>query len=68
MTHNKLILSHIKTFKTITPMEALKFFGCYRLAARIFDLREAGHKITTTRFETETGSRPAKYVYLGKAK
>jgi len=49
-------------------MEALKFFGCYRLAARIFDLREAGHKITTTRFETEKGSRPAKYVYLGKAK
>lgn len=31
----------------VTPMSALYKAGCYRLGARIFDLRRKGHKITT---------------------
>ena len=29
----------------ITPMDALKDFGCFRLAAVVFDLRKEGHNI-----------------------
>ena len=29
----------------ITPMEAWNELGIYRLGARVFDLKEAGHKI-----------------------
>ena len=40
------ILSHLKR-KPITPLEALGLYGCFRLAARINDLRGKGHKIKT---------------------
>lgn len=29
----------------ITPMEALKYTGCFRLASRIADLRHEGYEI-----------------------
>jgi hypothetical protein len=32
----------------ITPQHALNKFGCFRLAARIADLRSAGYNIKTT--------------------
>ena len=32
----------------VTPMTALSYAGCYRLAARIFDLRRDGHDISRT--------------------
>ena len=31
----------------VSPMSALYKAGCYRLGARIFDLRQKGYKITT---------------------
>ena len=46
MSQNHAILSHLKR-KPITPIEALENYGCFRLAARINDLRGSGHKITT---------------------
>lgn len=48
MTQNEMILTHLKTHKTgITPMDAVERFGCYRLSARISDLRKEGYEITT---------------------
>ena len=40
------ILAHLR-IATITPLEALKYAGCLRLGARIYDLRDAGHRIDT---------------------
>ena len=40
-----LILEYLKTGKSITPLEALRFFGCLRLGARIWDLRHKGYRI-----------------------
>lgn len=34
------ILAYLKGGKTITPIEALNRFGCFRLGARIFCLRK----------------------------
>lgn len=45
MTHNDLILLHLKAGRTITDDEARQLFNCSRLGARIYNLREAGHDI-----------------------
>ena len=47
MTQTQKILLYLKSGKTLTPIEALNKFGCFRLAARIADLRRDGHKIWT---------------------
>jgi len=45
------ILQHLKTGKTITPIDALMEFHCFRLAARVFVLREQGWPIHTDRIK-----------------
>ena len=42
------ILCYLSTGKPITPLMALARFRCQRLAARIENLRDAGHNIKTT--------------------
>lgn len=61
MTQKDMILNWLKNGKTITPMEALERFGCFRLAARIHNLRESGHNIVATEYETPSGKRVARY-------
>lgn len=39
------ILARLKAGKTITPLQALDEFGCNRLGARIWDLKQQGHEI-----------------------
>jgi hypothetical protein len=46
-TQIQLILQHLELHNTINPMIALNEFKCFRLAARISDLRNAGYKINT---------------------
>lgn len=46
-THARLILEHLIKFGSITPMEALSEYGCMRLGARIWDLRDDGIEIET---------------------
>lgn len=45
MTQTDKILLYMQTEGEITPLDALREFNCMRLAARISDLRKAGHKI-----------------------
>lgn len=46
----------------LTPMDALRRFGCFRLGARIWDLRnEHGMDIRTEQFRTESGKIVAAY-------
>lgn len=44
-SQSKKILAWLVSGKTLTQAQALKMFGCARLAARIRDLIEAGHPI-----------------------
>lgn len=46
-TQTDHILRHLKSLGNITPVEALRDYGCFRLGARIYDLRRAGHEIET---------------------
>ena len=46
MNHSQMILEYLRANGSITQQQAVDLFGCYRLSARIYDLRAAGHKIT----------------------
>ena len=44
-SQNKRILEHLSLGRTITSLEALSLFQCFRLAARISDLKGKGHNV-----------------------
>ena len=46
----------------ITPIDALRKFGCFRLSARIFDLRKEGLAVKSTFVETK--NKRYKMYYL----
>ena len=46
-TQNQAILEYLERGNKITALEALTKFHCFRLSARIFNLREQGHNIVT---------------------
>mgnify|MGYP001046662639 FL=1 len=57
------VLNHLKSGKSITPLEALQEYGCFRLADRIFVLRQDGYNIITNNI-TENGKTFAEYTLL----
>ena len=61
MTQNQQIKGYLEKGKSITPIEALNKFGCFRLAARISDLRNEGLNIAT-KIVTKDGKTFAKYT------
>jgi hypothetical protein len=46
-TQNDKIKAYLTKGKAITPIDALNKFGCFRLSARIKDLRDEGLNIAT---------------------
>lgn len=60
MTQNQQIKSYLEKGKSITPIQALNKFGCFRLAARISDLRNDGLNIAT-KIVTKDGKSYASY-------
>lgn len=42
-----LILNHLKSGREINPIEALEKYGCFRLGAVIFILKEEGYSISS---------------------
>ena len=60
MTQADQVLNHMKTHGSISPREAMDF-GCYRLAARIKDLRDCGVNITTASEKHEGGTHARYY-------
>lgn len=49
MSQNDLILRHLQAGRQIDPWMALNKYSCFRLAARIKDLRDMGHKILSVK-------------------
>ena len=60
MSQNTQILKHLKK-APITPIQALKKFGIFRLASRVAELRGMGHKIITKMIKRK-GKRYAQYI------
>jgi hypothetical protein len=61
MTQAEKILEHLRRGETITPLEALRKYGCLRLGARVWDLKQKGVNIDTRLIETESGAHVAEY-------
>lgn len=61
MTQAAQILHYLKDGHKITPLVALKRFGCLRLGARIWDLKRDGIKIKSELVEVGPGKRVARY-------
>ena len=61
-TERILALLRERGAEGLTPLEALEQVGSFRLGARIWDLREQGHLITTETYTTPNGARVARYV------
>ena len=65
MSQENLILNHLQQGKTITPLESLQLYGCFRLGARIMELKQQGHNIVNE-WETNGKKRYAKYKLIPK--
>lgn len=61
---NQKILKHLTKGKSLTQLEALSLFGCFRLAAAVHDLRNAGHDIQTETKTDENGKHYARYRFV----
>ena len=59
-TQNEKIKAYLTKGKAITPIDALNKFGCFRLSARIKDLRDEGLNIAT-KYVTKAGKTFASY-------
>jgi len=55
------ILAHLRGGGSLTPQDALRMFGCFRLGARIWDLQRQGWPIKAEMITTESGKRVARY-------
>lgn len=61
MSQNKQIADYLNKGKKLTTIDALNKFGCFRLAARIADLRNDGMKISTKIIKLENKKQVAQY-------
>lgn len=48
MTQKEKILQYIEETGSITPLDALREFGCMRLASRVSELKRDGYPIKAT--------------------
>ena len=60
-SQKKQILAYMKLGKSITSLEALDLFGCFRLSGRIYDLSVDGHDIKSEFITLQNGKRVKKY-------
>lgn len=62
ITQCEMIIEYLNTYKEITPLEAMRDLGVYRLASRIADLKNQGHKIKSKMVAVETRNGGKTYV------
>ena len=55
------ILEHLQHYGPLTPIDALELYGCFRLSARILDLKESGHNIKIEIKKLKNGKKVAVY-------
>ena len=63
ITQREAILEYLQIAHNITTLEALMKFGCFRLGARIHELRQQGHIIETELTTDNAGKTYARYRY-----
>lgn len=66
MTQSEMILEALQRGETLTPLDSLKRFGCLRLGARIWDLKQCGHEIDMRLIDVGNGKHVASYSLAPK--
>lgn len=69
MTQTQQIAEHLRSGAPLTAMDALRLYGCFRAAARIEELRDAGMSIITTMIDVAGAhgkARVAQYTLEAK--
>lgn len=61
ISQKEKIRKWLESGKTINPMVALNEFGCFRLGARIWDLRNEGMNIEMSLIDNGEGSKYSEY-------
>lgn len=59
-SQNSMVLDHLVSGKKLTPLEAIRRFGCLRLGARVYELKRRGHRIKAE-IVTRNNRRVAEY-------
>lgn len=67
-TQESKILAHLQSGRSITPLDALSLYNCFRLGGRIYDLKKRGFIIKTEMVETSNGAKVASYKLLPSIK
>lgn len=60
-TQTEAILAHFQRGGRLTAMEALRLYGCARLAARVHELRGRGYDIRSRLVKLPNGKVVAEY-------
>jgi hypothetical protein len=60
----KMIKAHLDKGHSITAFEALKLYGCLRLAARMHDLKQSGYSFHKEMVTASNGKRIAEYTKI----
>ena len=60
MSQKSKILRYLKMGGKLTPIDALHNYECFRLSARVKELRKEGHAIKTVRIQ-QNGKTFARY-------
>ena len=47
MSQKQQLLQALQEGRKVTPLDALTWWGCFRLAARVAELRASGYQIET---------------------
>jgi len=66
MTQTDAIINWMETHGTIDPLTALRELGCFRLGARIWDIRNAGIPVTGEIRTNPTTGKKYKVYWLEK--
>jgi hypothetical protein len=56
------ILAHLQSGRSITTLQALKLYGCFRLSGRIHELQKDGHSINSNLIPVKGGKHVAEYT------
>lgn len=64
VTQARLIVEYLEEFGSITPLEAIRDIGCYRLSARISDIKKMGIPIKTEMVNVK--NRRGKYSRIAR--
>ena len=61
-TQTGAILAYLEKGHKLTPIQALNIFGCFRLGARIYDLKRLGFQIEMQRVKVGPNTHVAQYT------